>query len=331
MDIIFQLLAGFVLLLVGAEVLVRGASRLAAAIGMSQLVIGLTVVALGTSAPEFAVSLQSALSGSVDLAIGNAVGSNILNTLLILGISALVIPLAVSKDVMRVDFPVMLIATAGLYYLAMDGVLSLIDGLILFSTMVAYLTWLVWCSERRRRKRKRDDARAINAAGEIQAETPKTLLSVVFNLVLVVVGLGLLIYGCDLFVDACVKTARTLGVSELMIGLTIVSLGTSLPELLTCLVAALRGHRDIAVGNVVGSNLFNILGVLGLTAIVANNGLPVAAAAISFDIPVAIGAVLLCIPVFITGWKISRKEGALMVACYAAYIIYLISAHSGQA
>ncbi len=325
MIIALQLLGGFLLLLVGAEVLVRGAALLAQAMGFTQLVIGLTVVAFGTSSPEFAVSLQSALAGKADLAVGNAVGSNILNTLLILGISAAVIPLLVRRSLMRVDVPLMIAATLAVWLMSMDLMLSRIEGILLAGALAGYLCWLVYSSRRGPAPPVEVPAVLSTAAADSPASGFR---QVVINLGLVAVGLVLLGVGCRLFVVGSVETARLLGVSELVIGLTIVSLGTSLPELVTCLVAAVRGHQDIVVGNVVGSNLFNILGVLGVTAIVAPSGLPVAAEAFWFDMPCALVSALLCIPIFVTGWVISRREGWIMLGLYGGYLVMLLWAQS---
>jgi cation:H+ antiporter len=308
---------GLVLLVVGAEALVRGASRLAATIGISPLVIGLTVVAFGTSAPELAVAVKSALTGAAgaDIAIGNVVGSNICNVLLILGISAVVAPLVVSQQVVRIDVPIMIGVSFLLLLLALDGVIGRIDGAILFGGVIAYVAFAVT-------KGKRENA-AVAAEYEKEfggEEARKSPVAV--NLLYVGAGLAMLVYGSKWLVDGAIIIARAAGVSELVIGLTIVAVGTSLPEVATSVMASIRGERDIAVGNVVGSNLFNILSVLGFASMVAP--VRVALSALTFDIPVMIVVAVACLPIFFTGYAISRWEGALFLGYYVAYTLFLV-------
>ena len=258
------LIAGLVLLVAGAEVLVRGAARLAAQFGISPLVIGLTVVAFGTSAPETAVSVQASLNGSGDIAIGNVVGSNIANVLLILGMTALVAPLVVSRQLIRLDVPIMIGASLVTFGLAWDGQLSRIDGAILFSAVVIYTLFLV-ISSRRESAAAADD----EFAKEFGLDEPAKPHAGLINAGLVLAGLVLLVVGSNFLVEGAVALARALGLSELVIGLTVIAVGTSLPELATSIMAAFRGERDIAVGNIVGSNIFNLLCVLGLASLVS--------------------------------------------------------------
>jgi cation:H+ antiporter len=312
-----KILFGFVVLVSGGELLVRGASRLATALRISPLVIGLTVVAFGTSAPELAVSVQAALAGSGDLAMGNVVGSNIFNVLFILGLSAIIVPLAVSSQLIRWDVPVMIVASLLVPVFGWDGGINRFEGAILFCGIVTY-TW--WCVRKSRREN-----RAVLA--EFAQEWPNASdhsRKWISNLVLIVVGLILLGGGSRLLIDGSVTIAESLGVSELVIGLTIVAAGTSLPEVVTSLVAAMRGERDIAVGNVVGSNIFNILSVLGLSSVIAPGGIEVSAAALQFDIPVMIAVAVACLPIFFTGHVISRWEGGLFFFYYLAYTTYLL-------
>ncbi|CAN5316834.1 calcium/sodium antiporter [soil metagenome] len=308
---------GIGLLIGGAELLVRGASRLAGAAGISPLVIGLTVVAFGTSAPELAVSLQASLYGQSDIALGNVVGSNIANVLLILGISALIVPLVVSEQLVRLDVPLMIGASLLLLLLALDGSIGRWDGVLFFGGIVAYTGFLV-------RQSRRETAAISAAAAEAAPDAGTGQVGWLANALLILGGLALLVLGSRWLVNGAVQVATLLGVSQLVIGLTVVAVGTSLPEIATSVLASLRGERDIAVGNVVGSNLFNILSVLGISAMVAPSGIPVARAALTFDIPVMIAVAVACLPIFFTGHLIARWEGAVFLAYYMIYTLYLV-------
>ena len=315
------LAVGLVALVAGAEALVRGASKLALSFGISPLVVGLTIVAMGTSAPEVAVSVGAATRDATDLAIGNVVGSNILNILFVLGASAIVTPLLVAQQLIRQEVPLMIGASILLFVLALDQGISTADGVLLVVLLVAYTVFLIWQS------RRANAAFQAEAGAEIAAMTRGSWDDKLpLQILLVIGGLGLLLLGADWFVKGAVHIAVSFGVSELVIGLTVVALGTSLPEIVTSLLAAVRGERDMAVGNVIGSNIFNILGCLGLTAIVAPNGIPVTAAMLSFDLPVMIVVAVACLPIFFSGNLISRWEGVVFVAYYFAYTAYLILA-----
>ncbi len=314
---ILGFLGGLLLLIVGAEVLIRGASRLAASFGVTPLVIGLTVVAFGTSAPEMAVSVQAAWEGKADLALGNVAGSNILNVLFILGLSACVAPLVVARQVIRQEVPVMIGVSLLSVYLALDGAVGRAEGLVLVALLALYTTVQV---VQGRRAGNGAPAAAPGKEGAPPAPPPARLLPGLA----VVAGLALLVLGSRLFVGAATDLARLLGLSELVIGLTIVAAGTSLPEVATSVLATVRGERDIAVGNVVGSNLFNLLGVLGASAAVAPQGVPVAPGALAFDVPVMVAAAVACLPIFFTGHRIARWEGFLFVGYYGAYVTYLV-------
>lgn len=304
------LIVGLVLLVGGAELLVKGASRIAAGFGISPLIIGLTVVAFGTSAPEAAISVSSALKGEPDIAVGNVLGSNIFNVLFILGVSALISPLLVSKQLVRIDVPVMVAVSFLAFAFSIDGNISFGEGAVLFCGVLAYVAILIRIGSR---------------SGEA-GETIEKSKHWAVDAGLVVVGLVLLILGSRWLVQSAVTIAEAMGVSELVIGLTIVAAGTSLPEVATSIIATIRGQRDIAVGNVVGSNIFNILAVLGLTALVAPGGLPVSEAAINFDYPVMLAVAVACLPIFFVGYSIARWEGALFLGYYVAYTLYLILA-----
>ncbi|MBU1263077.1 MAG: calcium/sodium antiporter [Gammaproteobacteria bacterium] len=309
---------GLAALVIGAEAMVRGASRLAVSWGISPLVVGLTVVAFGTSAPEMAVSVDAALSGASDLAIGNVVGSNIANVLLILGISALIAPLLVHEQIIRQEVPIMIGATLLVAVMALDGGISRIEAGLLFALVIAYTVFLVVQS-----RRASKDAEA-EFAGEIPTSQWDRHWSV--QAALVLGGLALLVLGADWLVGAAVVFAKYFGVSDLVIGLTVVAIGTSMPEIATSLIAALRGQRDIAVGNVIGSNIFNLLAVLGAAGMVSAGGLDVAEAARNFDLWVMLAVAFACLPILLTGREIARWEGVVFLGYYAAYLLYLVLA-----
>lgn len=309
MGIVFQLLllaAGFAMLVVGADWFVDGAAGIAEKFGIPHLVIGLTIVAMGTSAPEAAVSITAALKGNAGITIGNIVGSNILNILVILGIASVIVPIAVAKSTVQVEIPYMLAITLLLLLLGSTGnEIVLWEGIVLWIAFLAYLGYLFWMA-RVNKEEVREESE--------QQPVWKLLL-------LVAVGIGLVMWGSDLAVDAATGIAKTMGMSERFIGLTIVALGTSLPELVTSVSAAIKGKADIAIGNIVGSNIFNILFVVGTTALIT----PVVFEP-KFIIDVLISAaagVLLWVCVF-KDKKLSRMGGVLMLMGYAAYFIYLI-------
>lgn len=310
------LVGGLVLLVGGAEALVKSASKLAATVGISPLIIGLTVVAFGTSAPELAVSLQASLTGQADVALGNVVGSNICNVLLILGISAIIVPLTVAQQIVRLDVPIM-IGVSGLVMLfGWDGQISRSDGIILFLGGIVYTLFLLYQSRQEKNPVVQNEYAQFG-------ERAVSLKQVSLNIILLAIGLVMLIGGSQLLVKSAVTIATALGASPLIIGLTVVAVGTSLPELATSVTASFRGESDIAVGNVVGSNIFNILVVLGLSSAVSPTGMAVSPAAIAFDMPVMLAVAIACLPIVITHQKISRGEGVLLLIYYVLYIGYL--------
>ncbi len=316
---ILMLVAGLVLLVAGGELLVRGASKLAVSLGISPLVVGLTVVAFGTSSPEFAVSIQAALSEQVDIALGNVVGSNIFNVLFILGLSALIVPLIVSAQIVRQEVPIMIGASLLLGAFALDGSIVRWEAALLFALLVAYTAFLIIQSRR--------ESQAIQAeyAGEAHLGAQRAWDDrLPVQLLLIVAGLVLLVFGSRWLVSAAVAIAQSFGVSELVIGLTIVAAGTSLPEVAASVTAAIRGQRDIAVGNVIGSNTFNILGVLGLSGLVAPLPLAVPQSLLEFDMLVMLAVAFACLPVFFTGATIARWEGAVFLGYYVAYVTFLV-------
>lgn len=315
---IMLLAAGFVLLIAGAELLVRGASRLAVLFGISPLVVGLTVVAFGTGSPELAVSMQSAWIGRADIAVGNVVGSNILNVLLVLGIAALIAPLRVSRQLVRLDVPLMIAVSLVFYLFAADGNIGRVEGLLLLFGIVAYSVFAI-----RKSRREVSQASASAASAMSESKPQHALGRSLGYATFVLSGFGLLVLGAEWMVEGAVAVARVLGVSELVIGLTIVAVGTSLPEIAATVVAGLRGERDMAVGNVVGSNLFNILAVIGSSSLVSPVGLQVPSAALRVDIPIMLAAAMACLPIFLRGHRIDRWEGGLFLGYYFAYTIYL--------
>ena len=320
MDILTLVLfvLGLVFLVIGAEALVKGASFLAAAVGVSPLVIGLTVVSFGTSAPELAVSVNAALSDKADIALGNVVGSNIFNVLFILGLSAIIVPLIVHQQLVRFDVPLMIVVSGLTWLFALDGTISRVDGLLLFAGIVGYTAMTVIVGRKQELKERKEN-------GNVDENRPRTTSQMMLkNIGMIIIGLALLILGSKWLVDGAVALATAIGLSPLVIGLTIVAAGTSLPEVATSVMAAIRGQRDIAVGNVVGSNIFNIMGILGLTAIIAPTGVPVNPALLSLDIPFMVAVAIGCLPIFFTGHVISRWEGVLFLAYYVAYTIYLL-------
>lgn len=316
---ILLFVAGLVLLIAGAEALVRGASSLAAMLGISPLVIGLTVVAFGTSSPELAVSFNAALSDQASIAVGNVVGSNIFNVLFILGLSALVVPLTVAQQLVRLDVPLMIGLSVLVLLFSLDEHVSRTEGLLLVAGLIVYLCFLIYQS-----RRERAEGRGGYTTESGQEERVRH--SAFWNVVLVLGGLALLVLGSRWLVDSAVSFAQYMGVSELVVGLTIVAAGTSLPEVVTSTIAAVRGECDIAVGNVVGSNIFNIMGALGLASLAAPAGIDVSSSVVSFDIPVMIVVAFACLPIFFTGGVISRLEGVLFLGYYVAYTLYLVFA-----
>jgi len=319
------IIAGLVVLVLGGEWLVRGASALAARFHIPPLIIGLTVVAFGTSAPELGVSIQAAMAGAADVAVGNVVGSNIFNVLFILGISAMITPLVVSSQLIRFDVPLMIALSVLSWALARDGLITRVDGGILFLALVGYVLICIRFASRESQAVREEFAAQYPSDDDDTAANPGHAGGPVGkSLMFIVIGLTALGLGSRWLVDGAVNIATWWGVSQLVIGLTIVAAGTSLPEVVTSIVATIRGQRDIAVGNVVGSNIFNLACVLGLSAIIAPGGIPVSPTAVSFDIPVMILVAALCLPIFFTGRTIARWEGAVFFAGYIAYTTYMI-------
>jgi len=306
MLILLSIIGGFLILTFGAEALVRGASAIALRLGIAPLVIGLTIVAFGTSAPELAVSLKSALAGKSGIALGNVIGSNIANIGLILAITALIRPIQVQSQMVRRDIPIMIVASLLFWGLLLDGGLSFWDGALLTTLLFGYLGFSYISSKNS------------GNSEEIELRPQSPLLSVA----LIIIGIAMLVGGGILFVDGAVALAKALGIGEVIIGLTIVAIGTSMPELVTSVVAARKGESDIAIGNIVGSNLFNILGILGITALIH----PIAAGGVqNFDLMVMLILALLVLPFAWSGFRIGRREGGILLTGYVSYIGYLVA------
>ncbi len=308
MEMLIQILVlavGFTMLVKGADWFVDGAAGIAAKFGIPPLVIGLTIVAMGTSAPEAAVSITSAIKGNAGITVGNVVGSNIMNILVILGLASLITPIAVQKSTVKVEIPFMLFVTGLLLALGYSGnQIGFTEGVVLWAAFLVYLGYLLWSAKKN------------------PAEAEEERLRPVWKLLLLVaVGMGLILWGSDLAVDAASAIAKMLGMSDRLIGLTIVALGTSLPELVTSVAASRKGEADIAIGNIVGSNIFNILFVAGTTALIT----PVAfEPGFVIDTLIAAAAgVLLWVCVF-RKRKLSRLGGGVMLAAYAVYFVYLV-------
>ena len=314
---------GLAVLIVGAELVVRGGSRFAARLGVPPILIGLTVVSVGTSMPELAVGIDAALQGSPALAVGNIAGTNTVNLLLILGLSALLKPLALQMQTLRFDLPAMIAAAFALMTMAWDGVLTRIEGGVLVAAAIAYTIAIVYWARR--------ESRVVKAAFTEEYAAPRSphpRRDTAWNLAALVGGIAVLLVGADWLVDGAVEMAQILGVSDALIGLTVVAIGTSSPELVTTVVSTLRQERDIAIGNLLGSSVYNIALILGVTCLVPAAGIAVEPALVRVDIPVMIAATVACIPVFWSGRSVSRLEGGLFVGAYLAYLAYLVIART---
>jgi len=302
------LFAGLAVLVAGAEFLVRGSVGLAQKFKISPLVIGMTIVAFGTSAPELIVSVKAALQGSSDIAIGNVVGSNIANLALILGITALIFPIAIDKQSINVDWPMMVFASGLFYFFMLDGSIERWEGLILFLALISFTTYLIFDSKKKNKNKEED--------------TLVKKLHITKALFFVVIGLVGLYFGAEWFVLSSVNIAELLGMSQHIIGVTVVAFGTSVPELVTSAVAAFRKQDDISIGNLIGSNIFNILGVIGLSGII--KPMSVSDIVLNFDIFWVIGVALALFPLMRFGRKITRTKGIFLLSLYVVYVVLLL-------
>ena len=314
-----QLLFGLVLLVAGGEALVRGSVAVAQRMGVSPMLIGLTLVGFGTSTPELVTSLQAALIGAPGVAVGNVVGSNIANILLILGVAALILPMATTKEAFRRDGTVLVGVSFLLLGIALTGTLSRWVGILFLGLLVAYTVYTYFT------ERQTESASAVVHAAEANdiADLPPRDMGYGLGFVFIVGGIAGVVYGASLLVEAALVIARAAGLSEAVIGLTLVALGTSLPELVTSVMAAIRKHTDVAFGNIIGSNIFNILGIAGVTAVVSPISIP--PEIVRFDIWIMVATALLLVAFATTGWRVNRWEGAALLACYVGYIAVQLS------
>jgi cation:H+ antiporter len=310
-EILLYLLGGIIFLFAGAEGLVRGSSSLALKLGISPLVIGLTVVGFATSSPELVVSINAALIGSSEIVLGNVIGSNIANIALILGCAALIKPLKVNIDVIRKEVPILIVVSALLIFILIDGEVGFIDGVIFIAGIIAYIAVSIFFA-----KREKSIIAETTFETEFQSKFGTPLL-----LLLIAIGGGLLILGANMFLKSAIEIAKLFGMSEAVIGLTVVAVGTSLPELITSALAALKNKADIAIGNAVGSSIFNILFILGVTAVI----MPITADGISYvDLGVMMITAIVLLPMSIGGLRINRVEALVLLTGYFVYIYFLL-------
>ncbi|WP_371192981.1 calcium/sodium antiporter [Glaciecola sp. SC05] len=320
--IYIEFAVGLLLLIISAQVLLKGAVALATDYGIPPLIVGLTIVAFGTSAPELAVSVQAALTEQTDVALGNVIGSNLFNVLFIMGLCALILPLKVSAQLVKQDIPILLALTLLVYLFALDQLISRFNALILIILLIAYLMLLL----KQSKNTEPNDSGVSATLDHISTDKkPKASFaqSFVINMVLVIGGIAGLAFGSNLLVSSSVAFAKMLGISELLIGLTVLAIGTSLPEIVTSLIAVFNKQRDIAVGNIIGSNIFNLVAVLGVTGLVSSAGIPVSLGLLEFEFPFLIVFALFCLPIAFSGYLIDRKEGFFFLAMYMLYSLYL--------
>lgn len=310
------IVVGLTALVGGAELLIRGGSRVASRLGISPIVVGLTFVSIGTSAPELAVGIDAGLKGNGGLVVGNIAGTNVVNVLLILGLSAAIRTLPLDSVTLRLDLPMMASAAVILLLLAIDGVLSTVDGIVLLFVAVAYTALIV-------KNSKRESPR-VQAEYAEEYTAPAGRLAATRDVAVLVTGTVVIVVGADWLVSGAVDLAVALDVSNALIGLTVVAIGTSAPELATTIISTIRGDRDIAIGNLIGSSVYNIGLILGTTAVVVPGRFDLSTPLTYVDIPIMTGVALLCVPMFVVGAKITRTEGVACVAAYGVYLAYLV-------
>lgn len=311
---------GIIILVGGGELLVRGAATLARTLGISPMVVGLTVVALGTSAPELIVCVLASVRGQPDICAGNVVGSNVLNVLFVLGATAMICPLQSSAAFVRREVPIALAAALLFWGMSYDGAVSRLDAGVLVLLLVGYMAMTVWIA-------RAESTPVAEEYADMQSAGRKRGL--LLNLFLIAIGLAALAWGADLFLGGAVAIAKHLKISEAVIGLTLVAFGTSVPELAACLIAALRKHPDICLGNLVGSCIYNVLAIIGVSGLVTP--LPIGGEMFRLHMPVMIGATILLLVFVATGLRVSRKEGAALLVCYGGYVGWSLWNHFAPA
>ena len=318
-----KLLGGLITLLLAGEFLVKGSVGIALKLKISTLVIGMTIVSFGTSAPELLVAIKAALKDKPDIALGAVMGSNVSNIALVLGLTAIVFPVHVNRDTIAIDWPMMMISTLLFYFLILNGVLGMWEGFALFTMLGIFTAWLI----RRSRKKEKAKHEALLQDGEIEEadaiQTKSKLMLYAKDFGFIVLGCVGLVYGADWFLDGADDIALNFGISQRVIGLTLVALGTSLPELVTSLVAAFRKEVDISVGNLIGSNIFNLLSILGITSIIKE--IPVNEIMLSFDVYWLLAISALILPIMLYGRKVTRLEGVFLVLFYVVYIHFVVA------
>jgi cation:H+ antiporter len=320
MHAIIWIVLGLVALIAGAELIVRGGTRVAARLRIPPIIIGLTIVSVGTSVPELAVGIEAANRGNGSLAVGNIAGTNVVNLLLILGTSALLRPLALTMQTLRIDLPVMGVVAIGFLAMCWNGQLSRLEGGVMVAAGIVYTLLIIYLARRESSDAKEEFAAEFGAKPSVH---PAAML--MLSVAMLGVGIAIVVVGSDWLVDGAATLARGWGVSEALIGLTIVAIGTSSPELATTIIGTLRNDRDVAVGNLLGSSIYNILAIMGITCLVPATGVAIERDLVHIDIPFMVGATLACIPVFLSGRRVTRIEGGVFVAAYVAYLVYLVT------
>lgn len=310
------LILGLLMLAFGGDLLVRGSAALADRTGVSRMLIGLTVISIGTSAPEFAISAYASWLGKTDIALGNVIGSNIFNILFAMGFAAIISNLYIQRKTNMIDVPIMLAISILAYVMSFTGVINRWHGLTLFAIFIAFNVFLIMYE----RKHPQEAAAVAEDAAAILANKRSIPKIIIF----IIAGLGLLAIGSKVLVEGAADLARLMHLSELIISLTIIAIGTSLPEAITAIIAAMHRETDMAVGNIIGSNIANISGVLGLSALLAPDGIPVSASVLEFDFPVMLASSFACLPIFYIGHKVSRSEGIVLFAYYLLFLAYIV-------
>jgi len=324
--VILLIAGGLVALVFGGNFLVEGASDLAKAFGIPSLVIGLTIVAFGTSSPELAVSVNAALSGNADIAIANIVGSNILNILFILGICSLIVPLTIHTQIIKRELPILILTSVTFFVLSINSQLSWLESLFLLAGAIGYTSWLVYEAIQNKQQNRELESGLNSQACENNNNlvTPSIFRLYIKPTIWIALGLVAISFGADWLVSGAIQIAHKVGVSQAIIGATIVAAGTSLPEVSASVIASIKGERDIAVGNVIGSNIYNILGILGIAGALVPDGLTVSNELLKYHYPVMLAAALLCLPFFRPGATLKKPTGMLFLFGYLGYTLFLI-------